>query len=100
VLSPQNVADLLRRRVERLTAAVDALRGGIERAADVPRLFLIEDEYRIAMTQAEADWARSLLDELSAGTFPHLDVWQRWHESGDIPSEFTELAQRGAETEQ
>ena len=28
------------------------------------------------MMQAEAKWTRSLLDELSAGTFPHLDAWR------------------------
>ena len=100
VLTPQEVIELLRRRVDRLTETIDALRGQLEQAADVPRLFLIEDEYRIAMTRAEIDWARSLLDELSTGTFPHLDVWRRWHENGDIPAEFTELAERGTEHNQ
>ena len=76
-LSPNDVADLLRRRFERLTESVDALRAELAHAADVPRLFLIEDEYRIAMTQAEAKWTQSFLDELSAGTFPHLAVWQQ-----------------------
>ena len=100
VLTPQEFAELLRRRVDRLTETIDALRGQLEQAADVPRLFLIEDEYRIAMMRAEIDWARSLLDELSTGTFPHLDVWRRWHENGDIPAEFTELAERGTEHNQ
>jgi DNA-binding PadR family transcriptional regulator len=90
VLTPQDATDLLYRRLQRLTESVATLRAELEQVADVPRLFLIEDEYRIAMTQAEADWTRSLLDELSAGTFPHLDAWRRWHESGDIPTEFTE----------
>jgi hypothetical protein len=72
----------------------------LEEAADVPRLFLIEAEYLIAMTRAEADWIRSLLDELSTGTFPHLDVWRQWHEKGALPAEFTELAERGAENNQ
>lgn len=90
VLTPRDAADLLHRRLQRLTESVATLRAELEHVADVPRLFLIEDEYRIAMTQAEADWTRSLLDELSAGTFPHLDAWRRWHESGDIPAEFTE----------
>jgi DNA-binding PadR family transcriptional regulator len=89
VLTPQDAVDLLRHRLERLAASVGALRAELEQIADVPRLFLIEDEYRIAMAQAESDWTSSLLDELSAGTFPHLDAWRRWHESGDIPAEFT-----------
>jgi DNA-binding PadR family transcriptional regulator len=90
VLAPQDVIDLLRTRLERLSASVAALRAELEQIADVPRLFLIEDEYRVAMAQAETDWTRSLLDELTAGTFPHLDAWRRWHESGDIPAEFTQ----------
>ena len=69
-LSPNDVADLLRRRIERLTESVDALRAELAHAADVPRLFLIEDEYRIAMMQAEAKWTQSFLDELSADTLP------------------------------
>jgi DNA-binding PadR family transcriptional regulator len=90
VLPPQDVIDLLQRRLQRLNGYIATLRAELEEVADVPRLFLIEDEYRIAMAQAEADWTRSLLDELSAGTFPHLDAWRRWHESGAIPTEFTE----------
>jgi DNA-binding PadR family transcriptional regulator len=100
VLTPRDVADLLRQRVERLTESLDASRRQLEQASDVPRLFLIEDEYQMAMTRAEIDWTRSLLDEISTGTFPHLDVWRRWHENGDIPTEFTELAERGTEHNQ
>jgi DNA-binding PadR family transcriptional regulator len=91
VLSPQDVVELLRRRLERLTQAVDSLTALLETASDVPRLFLIEDEYRIAMTRAEADWVRSLLDELMAGTFPHLDAWRSFHETGQMPPEFADL---------
>jgi DNA-binding PadR family transcriptional regulator len=91
VLPPQDVIDLLRRRLERLTHSVNALTALLDEASDVPRLFLIEDEYRIAMTQAEADWTQSLLDELTAGTFPHLDAWRKFHETGQMPSEFAEL---------
>jgi DNA-binding PadR family transcriptional regulator len=91
VLHPQDVVDLLRQRLQRLTESIDALRAEVEQAAEVPRLFLIEDEYRIAMAQAEADWSRSLLDELSTGTFPHLDAWRSFHETGRMPAEFDEL---------
>jgi DNA-binding PadR family transcriptional regulator len=90
VLTPHDAAELLHRRVQRLTESIAALRAELEQIPDVPRLFLIEEEYRIAMAQAEAEWTQSLLDELTAGTFPHLDAWRRWHESGDIPAEFTE----------
>jgi DNA-binding PadR family transcriptional regulator len=88
VLAPQDVADLLRQRVQRLTASLDVLRTELEQAAHVPRLFLIEDEYRIAMTRSEIEWTTSLLEELTAGTFPHLDAWRTFHETGQIPPEF------------
>jgi DNA-binding PadR family transcriptional regulator len=91
VLSPQDVMAMLRRRLERLTQMVDSLTALLETASDVPRLFLIEDEYRIAMTRAEIAWVQSLLDELTAGTFPHLDAWRSFHETGQMPPEFAEL---------
>ena len=90
-LAPQDVIELLRRRLDRLAETVDSLTALLEDASEVPRLFLIEDEYRIAMTRAEADWVRSLLDELTAGTFPHLDAWRSFHETGQMPPEFAEL---------
>jgi len=93
VLAPQDVMDLLRTRLERLSASLEALSAGLQQASHVPRLFLIEDEYRIAMTRAEVDWTRSLLDELTAGTFPHLDAWRQFHETGQMPAEFTDRAQ-------
>jgi len=91
VLAPQEVADLLRQRVQRLTDSLDTLRSELEQTAYVARLFLIEDEYRIAMTQAEMEWTTSLLDELTAGTFPHLDAWRKFHETGQMPAEFADL---------
>jgi DNA-binding PadR family transcriptional regulator len=90
VLNPQDAAELLQRRVQRLTEFIATARAELQRVANVPRLFLIEEEYRIAMTQAEADWTKSLLDELSAGTFPHLDAWRSFHETGEMPAEFAE----------
>jgi DNA-binding PadR family transcriptional regulator len=90
VLNPADVIGLLRQRAERLTETVEALTAELQEASNVPRLFLIEDEYRIAMTRAEADWTRSLLDELTAGTFPHLDAWRSFHETGELPIEFGE----------
>ena len=99
-LTPRDVIGVLRQRLDRLTELITERRATLAAAgALVPRLFLIEDEHRIAMTEAEAEWTRSLLDELSAGTFPHLDTWQNWHETGQIPSEFNEAAQRGTDND-
>jgi DNA-binding PadR family transcriptional regulator len=83
VLAPHDAIALLRRRLDRLSEQIEAQRAAVvDVVAEVPRLFLIEDEYRIAMTVAEADWTRSLVDYLSAGTFPMLDVWRQWQPGG------------------
>jgi DNA-binding PadR family transcriptional regulator len=98
VLAPDDAIASLRTRLDRLSEQIAAQRAVVaEAGAEIPRLFLIEDEYRIAMTVAEAGWTRSLVDELSSGTFPMLDVWRKFHESGAIPAELTDLAQHGAE---
>jgi DNA-binding PadR family transcriptional regulator len=96
-LSPEDAADLLRQRLTRLAEQITAQQEERARyAGDIPRLFLIEDEYRTAMLRAEADFVRSLVDELSDGTFPDLDIWRAWHETRSLPPEFEELSRRGA----
>jgi DNA-binding PadR family transcriptional regulator len=81
-LAPDDARAALAQRLDRLTELIAAQRATLTAArADVPRLFLIEDEYRIALAEAEAGWIGSLLDELSSGTFPGLDAWRRFHET-------------------
>lgn len=95
VLAPDEVADLLRQRLTTLEAEIAALRDELKRhGAQVPRLFLIEGEYDLAILAAEADWVRSLLAELSTGTLPGLAEWRDFHETGRMPAELTELAER------
>jgi hypothetical protein len=55
--------------------------------AQLPRLFLIESEYQLALRRAEAEWVRGLLTELTDGTFPGLEAWRRYHETGEFPAE-------------
>jgi DNA-binding PadR family transcriptional regulator len=99
-LTPVEAADLLRRRVELLDADIaarqDALTG---HAATVPALFLVEDEYELALRRAEAAWVRDLLDQLDSGRYPGLAQWRAFHASGDVPAAVTELAE-GAITRQ
>jgi DNA-binding PadR family transcriptional regulator len=96
-LSPEEAADLLRQRLTRLAEQITAQHHERARyAGDIPRLFLVEDEYRTAMLQAEADFVRSLVDELSDGTFPDLAMWRKWHETRSLSPELEELSRRGA----
>ncbi len=65
ILRPAEVRTLLERR---MTAQQERL-AEIERQAPpgLPRLFLIEDEYRAALLRAELAWLRGLTDDLATG---------------------------------
>jgi len=97
VLPPDEVVELLQVRLDTIEAVIAAERAAIaQAAADVPRLFLVENEYRLAMLAAEAGWVRSLLDELTSGRHPDLDRWRHWHSTGEMSRELAALAERGA----
>ena len=97
LLSPAEVRALLRSRLEKLEASLKARRAVLaEAGAEIPRLFLVEGEYALAMTKAEVSWVRALLDELSSGKYPDLAAWQTWHATGQVPARWAELAQRGS----
>lgn len=64
--TPEEVTRHLEERAAALTrrlAETEARRDND--AQDVPRLFLIEDEYLIAMTKAELRWVESLIAEIT-----------------------------------
>ncbi|MBO3736338.1 PadR family transcriptional regulator [Actinoplanes flavus] len=66
VLSPAETRELLERRLETLTdrvAAIDA-----QAPPGLPRLFLIEDEYRAAVLRAEISWLRGVVADLDDGS--------------------------------
>ena len=67
ILTPALVRDLLAARIE---AQEPRLRAIHEQAPPgMPRLFLIEDEYRAAMLTAEIAWLRSVVADLDSGAF-------------------------------
>ncbi|MBN6056874.1 PadR family transcriptional regulator [Nonomuraea sp. RK-328] len=97
-LPPDEVAALLRLRLDALEGLIAARREALERdSGEIPRLFVLESEYGLAMREAEAAWTRSLLDELAGGTFPRLEEWRAFHGMGLLPADVTELAERGHE---
>ncbi|MEW9551558.1 PadR family transcriptional regulator [Nonomuraea sp. NPDC050783] len=98
-LGPDEVVTLLRHRLAALERRVEADRDALERERrELPRLFLVEDEYALAMREAEAAWVRGLLAELAGGTFPDLDGWRAYHETGRMPGHVAEAAERGRAT--
>ena len=96
ILSPDEVITLLRTRLGRLEDSIAARHAAITgHLKEVPRLFLIEDEFAVAMVEAEAAWVRGLLEELTSGSFPGLASWRAFHDGGEMPPELVKLAERG-----
>lgn len=82
VLGPERAADALRARAQRLTGMIteDAERlhealGGEK----VPRLFVVEAEYALAMLQAERDWVLAVIEDIHTGRLR----WPRGRERND-----------------
>jgi DNA-binding PadR family transcriptional regulator len=94
VLPPDEVIELLGRRLAALDEELAAARANLAEALTaVPRLFLVEVEYDLALRAAEADWVRGLHAELAGGTMPGLDGWREWHRTGGPPPDWTDVAE-------
>ena len=86
ILPPDDLAGLLRQRLDTLDAANAQQQAELETVeTQIPRLFMIESEYYLAMRRAEADWVRALVKEFTDGTFPGLDDWRQFHKTGQLP---------------
>jgi DNA-binding PadR family transcriptional regulator len=98
VLGPDEVRSLLQQRLAAVERNIDAAEATmLEHGPRVPRLFLIEVEYDLAVLNAEAAWMRPLIDELTDGTLPWLAEWRRAHETGEISDEMAKLAEESIE---
>jgi DNA-binding PadR family transcriptional regulator len=80
VLPPDEALALLRRRVTRIEAKAAELRTHLEEFAgqDFPPLFLVENEYRLALVDAERRFIADLIKRIENGWGP-LDLWRGIH---------------------
>ncbi len=96
VLSPDDVIGLLDQRAQALATEIAAETGTLrEVSKEIPRLFLVEAEFHVAMLRAEAEWVRGMREELVTGSMPGVDGWRQFHETGELPPDIAELADRG-----
>ena len=65
ILAPAEVRDMLAHRITALEEKLAAITG--QAPAGLPRLFLIEDEYRAAMLTAELTWLTGVVADLDEG---------------------------------
>ena len=88
VLPPDRALELLRDRAAALKQAIAEVRAELAGLTWLPRLFVLEAEYHLAMREAELAWVRGLVAELEDRTFPDLDGWQYVHDTHEWPPEF------------
>lgn len=96
-LTPDEVTRLLQQRLDRLAEEIAHQRESLAQDRQViPRLFLVEAEYDLAIREAELNWVRALLGELTTGSLPGLAQWQAWHATGKLPPELRDIAEMGS----
>lgn len=91
LLEPADAALQLDARAIRLQHQIASIHAADTEAteAGLPRLFLLEDEYRLALLHTELDWTRALASDLHAGRLTWTEQWLRQIASqptGDPPA--------------
>jgi DNA-binding PadR family transcriptional regulator len=77
-LPPEEARAELEQRTEKLEAALAETTAELAAAPpQLPRLFLLEEEYRKALLEAEVTWLRGVLDELRTGRLTWSEEWLR-----------------------
>lgn len=84
-LSPAQAATHLQLRAERLQDSIEKMRAALlavtepDTGRGVAHVFLVEDDYQLAMKVAELDFVRKLIREISSGAMSGVDEWQSFH---------------------
>jgi DNA-binding PadR family transcriptional regulator len=74
-LPPNEAAGALETRLERLVAELSDTEAALSENARVPRLFLLEEEYRRAVLGAEVSWLRAVVADIRAGRLTWTEQW-------------------------
>ena len=85
VLGPERAAGALRERAGRLDAIIAENQRRLDEAlasGAVPRLFVIEAEYALAITRAERSWLLAVIDDIDSGRL----AWPRG-DKREIPTQ-------------
>ena len=81
-LPPDEVVRLLEERCDRLVLTLRTMRTTLAMASEkgLPGLFLVEDDYRRAMVEAELGYVTTLVQEIREGELSGTASWRRMHE--------------------
>jgi DNA-binding PadR family transcriptional regulator len=77
VLTPADVTARLERRAADLAVSLAEDRAAMTVAPDLPRLFLLDEEYGIAIREAELKWVNGVLAALRSGELSWSEEWIR-----------------------
>lgn len=76
-LPPGDARQQLELRAERLAAELSDTESQLGGHPDPPRLFLLEEEYRRAVLEAELSWVRAVVEDLREGRLTWSEPWLR-----------------------
>lgn len=81
VLSPKETIELLEQRLGALAEEADAIRKGVRAASEqgVDWIYLIEEEYRLAVVKTEQRFVKELIGSL--GKPEYVRTWNAWSKS-------------------
>ncbi len=92
VIHPDEVVRLLKDRIATLEVKAAQGRGALAKLYEsLPRVFLVEVEYALHLVEAQIEWLHGFVAEVEDGSLDGVAGWRSWHETGEIPEEFTEL---------
>jgi len=74
-LAPEDARAQLELRAEGLAAELADAESQLSAHPDLPRLFLLEEEYRRAVLQAEIAWIEGVVEDLRAGRLTWSEQW-------------------------
>ena len=77
LLTPDDAAQQFAARANAIEAELRRMDAGLEQAANVPRLFLLEYEYLRAARVTELAWVKSVVEDLRAGRLTWSEAWLR-----------------------
>jgi hypothetical protein len=93
-LAPEDARAQLELRAERLAAELDETESELSGNPGLPRLFLLEEEYRQAVLQAELAWLRGVIEDLREGRLTWSEQWLREIAAAFTPPDENEEASR------
>ena len=74
-------------RAERVAAQLDEAEQSLDEAPPgLPRLFLLEEEYRMAILRAELEWLRGVIEDLDTGQITWSEEWLRELQQTFLPT--------------